>query len=88
MNKVGKEVFVQQIAATSIQLFQGKKEDPIWLYWNDYYTETDNNVICSSTNSNDQQDDDTIIKSKRHKIIHLWGMMIIYGKKIIIQEVH
>jgi hypothetical protein len=29
MNKVGKEVFVQQIAATSIQLFQGKKEDPI-----------------------------------------------------------
>ena len=70
MNIVEKEVSVQQIAANSIEIFQGKKEDPISLCWNDYYNESDNTVICSNTNSNDDQqnitcrDDNTIIKSK------------------------
>jgi hypothetical protein len=31
MNIVGKKVFVQQTAATSTEIFQGKKEDPISL---------------------------------------------------------
>jgi hypothetical protein len=70
MNIVRKEVFVRQIATTSTEIFQGKNEDIISLCWNDYYNESDNNVICSNTNSNaDQQnitcrDDNTIIKSK------------------------
>ena len=73
MNIVGKEVFVQQIATTSIEIFQGKKEDPISMCWNYYYNESDDNVICSNTNSNDDQqnttcqDDNTIIKSKGTK---------------------
>jgi len=52
---VGKEVFVQQIAATIIEIFQGKKEDPISLCWNDYYNKSDNKVIYNNTNSNDEQ---------------------------------
>jgi len=51
MNIVGKEVFVQQIATTSIEIIQGKKEDLISLCWNGYYNESYNNVICSNTNS-------------------------------------
>jgi hypothetical protein len=69
---VGKEVIAQQIAATCAALFQGKNEDPISLFWKDYYNEIDNNLICSNTNiSYDQQNitcqDNTIRMSKRHK---------------------
>ena len=90
MNTVGKEVFVQQTAATSIEIFQGKKEDPISLCWNDYYNGSDNNVICSNTNSNDDQqnitcqDDNTIIKSKGIKKPLVMRNDDFYGKIIII----
>lgn len=72
MNIVCKEVSAQQIAANSITLFQGKKEDLISLCWNDKYDEI-NTVIRSNTNINaDQQnmtcqDENTIRMSKRHK---------------------
>lgn len=72
MNMVGKKVFTQQIATTGIALLQGEKEDPISLCSNDYYNETDNNVICSNTHTNDDQQnitwqDDTIRMSQRHR---------------------
>jgi hypothetical protein len=43
INMVGKEVIAQQTAATCTASFQGKIEDPISLYWKDYYNENDNN---------------------------------------------
>jgi hypothetical protein len=51
MNIVGKEVFVQQTAATSIEIFQGTEDYLISLCWNGYYNENYNNVICSNTHS-------------------------------------
>jgi hypothetical protein len=69
MNIVGKEVIAQQTAATCTALFQGKIEDPISLYWKDYYNEIDNNLI-SNTNDDQQNitcQDNTIRMLKRHK---------------------
>lgn len=86
---VGKEVFVQQIAATIIEIFQGKKEDPISLCWNDYYNKSDNKVIYNNTNSNDEQQNITSgwkhnRKVKRHKKTSSYEEWCFYGKKIII----
>ena len=36
MNVLGKQIVDKQTAATSTALFQGKKKDPVSLYWNDY----------------------------------------------------
>jgi hypothetical protein len=43
------------MAASNIVLFRGNKTDTISLFWNNNYSGTDDNIICSNTETNDDQ---------------------------------
>jgi hypothetical protein len=89
---VRSEGFAKKIAATIIALYRGNKAGTISLFWNDNYSENDDNIICSNTNTNDdqqnttRQDDNKIRISKRHKNPPVTTNGDIMVKKLLYKE--